>query len=302
MNVDIARRLDDAVDALGGDNGVRATSAGTIWKAELRNQYLNAALKAVAVELFNRFGENAIGQIASGFKCTQLITFASGGTTVNANYMYPIRLSDSSGEYKFQVSKAQLDEDLDPYVDRIYVIEGNQLFGYKRSAGTLSQLTSGTATFYYVKADRIVTANTAVGTATVAGGIITALNVTFGGADYQSAPVVTISGGGGSNGAGTAVLTNGVVTSITITNAGSGYTSAPTVSIAAPGGTSGSMVAGNTVPDTTIDAQYTESAELYACGLAWYDKGVDTKDQEMVAKGLSYQALALSKLPQAPAQ
>ena len=49
-----------------------------------------------------------------------------------------------------------------------------------------------------------------------------------------TAPAVTFSGGSGSNAAATATIAGGVVTAITVTNTGTGYTSAPTVAIAKP--------------------------------------------------------------------
>jgi len=50
----------------------------------------------------------------------------------------------------------------------------------------------------------------------------------------NSAHALTISGGGGENGAATCKIDGGKITSVTITNAGSGYTSQPTVAL--PGG------------------------------------------------------------------
>jgi hypothetical protein len=76
---------------------------------------------------------------------------------------------------------------------------------------------------------------TAAGTATVAGGLVTSVNMTNAGGGYTSAPVVTLTGGGGVGATAAAVLNGGgQVTSIVITSGGTGYTSAPTVSIAPP--------------------------------------------------------------------
>ena len=58
------------------------------------------------------------------------------------------------------------------------------------------------------------------------------ITVTAGGTGYATSPVVTISGGAGSNATASATLTAGVVTAITISDPGTGYTSAPTVTIA----------------------------------------------------------------------
>jgi hypothetical protein len=70
-------------------------------------------------------------------------------------------------------------------------------------------------------------------TAVVNGGFITGYTVTDGGSGYLSAPVVTISGGGGSGATATANVSGGAVISITANNPGSGY-GTPTVTIAPP--------------------------------------------------------------------
>jgi len=74
----------------------------------------------------------------------------------------------------------------------------------------------------------------ATATANLSGSFVVSYNVTFGGNGYVSAPVVTISGGGGSGATAHATISGGVVTAVVPDSAGSGYTSAPTVTIAAP--------------------------------------------------------------------
>src|ERR1700760_1700928 len=71
--------------------------------------------------------------------------------------------------------------------------------------------------------------------ADIGSGIYT-INVTAGGTGYTSAPVVTITGGGGAGATAEAFLTGSAVTSIEVTNAGSGFTSAPTISFSGGGG------------------------------------------------------------------
>ena len=64
---------------------------------------------------------------------------------------------------------------------------------------------------------------------------VTAVAIVSGKTRYIGvAPAVTFSGGGGSSAAATATIAGGVVTAITVTNVGSAYTSAPTVAIARP--------------------------------------------------------------------
>ena len=71
----------------------------------------------------------------------------------------------------------------------------------------------------------------ATATATVAGGVITGINVVLGGSGYTSAPGVYIYGGGGSCAAATATVAGGAVTGVTVTDGGMDYTSAPFVLI-----------------------------------------------------------------------
>ena len=66
---------------------------------------------------------------------------------------------------------------------------------------------------------------------------VTTIPVASGGSGYLAAPLVSITGGGGTGATAVANLTNGVVTSITITSPGTGYTSAPTVTLVGGGAT-----------------------------------------------------------------
>jgi hypothetical protein len=71
--------------------------------------------------------------------------------------------------------------------------------------------------------------NGATATATVsAAGVITALTVTSGGANYTAAPTVSFTGSSGTGATATATIAGGAVTGLTLTAGGTGYT-APTV-------------------------------------------------------------------------
>jgi hypothetical protein len=80
-------------------------------------------------------------------------------------------------------------------------------------------------------------------------GKVTAINVTFEGNSYTSAPTVSISAPppGGTQATATAVLGTGlssnIVASVTVTNQGAGYTSAPTVTFSGGGGSEAAAVA-----------------------------------------------------------
>lgn len=70
--------------------------------------------------------------------------------------------------------------------------------------------------------------------ATVVNGSVTDIQLTDLGCGYTNAPIVRISGCGGTGATATTTIVNGYVTSITITSAGIGYTNAPRVRIASP--------------------------------------------------------------------
>ncbi len=74
----------------------------------------------------------------------------------------------------------------------------------------------------------------ATATANLSGQFVTSYSIVSGGSGYVTAPVVTVSGGGGSGAAASANIAAGVVTAINPENAGSNYTSAPTVTLSPP--------------------------------------------------------------------
>ncbi|MCH4094626.1 MAG: DUF3383 domain-containing protein [Acetobacter peroxydans] len=76
-------------------------------------------------------------------------------------------------------------------------------------------------------------ASGAEATASVSGGAVSAIAVAQGGSGYETAPNVTVSGGGGTGATATATVSGGVVTGITVTDGGTGYTQAPTVTLEA---------------------------------------------------------------------
>jgi len=75
------------------------------------------------------------------------------------------------------------------------------------------------------------------GATSVSGGQLSAIVVDNAGSGYGNAPAVTITGGGGTGATAVATVANGVVTGITITDKGYGYTSLPTVILGPPAGT-----------------------------------------------------------------
>lgn len=82
-------------------------------------------------------------------------------------------------------------------------------------------------------------------------GSITGYAVTSGGSGYTSAPIVSLSGGGGTGATAVASInSSGVVTGITPVTAGTGYLSAPTVTLSGGGGSGATAVCGALSLDT----------------------------------------------------
>ena len=98
-------------------------------------------------------------------------------------------------------------------------------------------------------------ANTAVGIATLIGGLVNCNGVSQGnykvqgvefsntGAGYTVAPNIVFVGGEGVGVAATTTIADGVIRSITVSDGGSGYATPPVVTIAAPGGGGAQAVA-----------------------------------------------------------
>jgi hypothetical protein len=91
---------------------------------------------------------------------------------------------------------------------------------------------------------------TATASATVSGGVITAITVLLSGYNYTSAPTVQITDATGTGATATASISGGSVSSIAVTAGGSGYSSTPAVTLTGP--TVGQSDIGTcTMPSTT---------------------------------------------------
>ncbi len=76
----------------------------------------------------------------------------------------------------------------------------------------------------------IITTPNAAATATISGGIVTAINIIGGGTGFTAAPLISFSSSGSTTAAtATAIISGGIVTGYNITNGGVGYTAAPSV-------------------------------------------------------------------------
>jgi len=156
-SVNLSLLLDDAVT--GADPGIAAAADGAWLTAVKRNYYLHSAYRWLVTTLVDTFGISAASDLIPGFIATQAITFASTGTTLNLDYLFPLRLYKATSLSAFQLSKrASLDDDFMQFVNNFYTVELGKIYGYQRTSGTLAVLPSGSGTLYYLKSDRIIVA------------------------------------------------------------------------------------------------------------------------------------------------
>jgi hypothetical protein len=84
-------------------------------------------------------------------------------------------------------------------------------------------------------------------TATLDAGTITIITIDNGGSGYDTAPLITLVGGGGSGASAEAIVANGIITKINVQNLGTGYTSSPAVVIVPLSGGSGAIATANII-------------------------------------------------------
>lgn len=158
LNIRISHVLEDIL-TVGADNGVTASTNGNAFTASMRNEKLTEACGYLAQALLNKLGPKGVEAACEGLVATQSITLASAGTSINKDYIAPIRLIKSTGLIYHQGIKSHFDSDIEPLLDYGFAIEGNKVYAYERSAGVLSAINSGTATLYYIKHDRMNTSS-----------------------------------------------------------------------------------------------------------------------------------------------
>ena len=96
--------------------------------------------------------------------------------------------------------------------------------------------------------------------ASIRGGFLTGITVTYGGNGYTKEPTVTISGGGGAGATAKAFVENGRVVEIVILSSGSGYTVAPTVTIDGPSKSVGLRI--ELIPKLTVEGPVGQIARV----------------------------------------
>lgn len=168
--------------------------------------------------------------------------------------------SDGGGSYRLESAvQSHLDGDRSGDTDYHVVVNGGEVFGEflppRSATGYTNILTlapgdivdfmvgrgadgsaygSGLKIHAALRHPAICIPHAATATARVDNGFVVEATIDDGGCGYTNAPLVRITGGGGSGASAAATITDGVVTGITITSAGIGYTAAPIIQIASP--------------------------------------------------------------------
>ena len=138
----------------GGDNGVIAATDGKVFSAAAVNARLNEAFAWIVNQLVQRVGVEAAKIMLSDSIVQQAFTISSSGTQVQYDYLYQVRLIYATNVYAYR-TKNDLDADFDPYLDYGFAIDGGKIYVYKRTTGTLTILSSGSAALFYLKSDGI---------------------------------------------------------------------------------------------------------------------------------------------------
>ncbi len=109
--------------------------------------------------------------------------------------------------------------------------------------------------------------------------------VTAGGTGYLGAPLVTVTGGGGTGATAIATVSGGVVTGITITNPGINYTSAPTIALLGGGGTGAGVGAATTAANVSGGMIFTGLGTTTLTGINTYTGGTTVNTGATLALG-----------------
>ena len=116
--------------------------------------------------------------------------------------------------------------------------------------------------------------NTAMGAGLGPTGQVTGVHITGTGAGYTSAPLVTISDGGGTGATAVASIWNGEVNDLRMTNPGTGYTSQPTVTITGGGATTDATAVASFIGPTAEEfRQNRATLHLHGGNTPWISDG-----------------------------
>lgn len=236
---------------------------GYMWKylysipIALRNKFLTDAYMPVVTALRNQFYSNGTIDTIKIQSAGENYTFASiavsGDGYLSTDPLFLVGANLNSGGSGY-TSGANVTID-PPFSANTWINGVAVLLGQKISYnGNIYEVTLPgiLATPAPVHTDGIVSNGTAAlkfigqtasASATIVGGVITAINliggirevnITNGGSGYTTSPTISFSGGGGSGAVAIPIMSGTSISNIKITSIGSGYTSVPTVVIGTP--------------------------------------------------------------------
>ncbi|MEI7660833.1 MAG: hypothetical protein WCK34_01485, partial [Bacteroidota bacterium] len=123
----------------------------------------------------------------------------------------------------------------------------------------------------------VVTTPAAAASATLTGGVVTAITLIGGGSGYTTAPIITFSTSGSTTPAtATTTITGGVATAITLVSGGSGYTGVPSVIF--DGQSNGYSTSHGMIQNSTGTVNITGNniGSITTVGSAWYSHGFES--------------------------
>ena len=123
----------------------------------------------------------------------------------------------------------------------------------------------------------IITTPSAVASATMSGGVVTAINLVHGGSGYTTAPVITFSTSGNTSPAiATSTISGGVVTAVNLVSGGTGYTATPAVIF--DGQVNGYSTSHGMIQNSTGTVNITNNniGSITTVGSSWYSHGFES--------------------------
>lgn len=152
ISVRVRNLIEDIVT--GSDNGTIASTDGKIFSANVLNQRINEAYAWVVDQLVQLLSLDVAKYSLADSITQQAVAIASGGVSVNKDYLYATEFLVSQQPYE-QILKTNLDADYDKYLDFAFAVYGQKIYVYARSGGNLNVQNSGNGVLHYLKADRL---------------------------------------------------------------------------------------------------------------------------------------------------
>lgn len=266
------------------DDGYKWKFMGNI-PVSLRNKFLTSTQAPVLTSLKNQFYSGGeikyvtVPKSGNGYSWAQIVVQGDGYLEEDPYYVIQANVvSQGSG---YSTANVVIDPPITgssvwaantsygvgkllKHVNNIYEVVRAGTTSFNGPSHTVGLFSNGTAGLKFrgtaITANTVISSGNVIGLANLNSSVRSAL-ITNGGSGYLTAPLITFTGGGGSNAAAFATLTNNSVTKITMLDNGRNYTSTPAITI-------GSAWTANTA--FTLNSQVFNNTRLYTVTSAGY--------------------------------